>query len=268
MRLNWLSELRAKADRPYWESDLAARTLQIEMQLAGDFIARLHGDSVVWLGRSQAPTAALKKRMIKCPIYVSPDRLEQDADAADGKSELVTSTETVEKIVSSFDSLPFQSRSVDAVVLHHALEQVPDPRTVLREATRILAPGGRLLLFGYNPWSLLGLRRGLASVLPDRLAQLRLVNPIRLFDWFALLGLTLDAPPAYGGFSLVRERLSNRMPAPLPSQMPFGGVIVTSAIKQQATMHFRWHGANRRQKLATVAYPRIATWKRTQPSDD
>ncbi len=266
MHPNGLRDLRARAARPFWESDLASRTIHVEIQLAADFIARLHGDSVVWLGQSPLPTVSLKKRLIKCPVYVSPGTprpVDMGEDHEPG-----VAPDTIENIVADFDCLPFQSRSVDAVVLHHALEQVPDPRTVLREATRILAPGGRLLLFGYNPWSLLGVRRGLAAFLPDRMSQLRLINPIRLFDWFALLGLELDAPPAYGAFGLLSDPASSRVPIPQPSQMPFGGLIVTSAVKQQATMQFRWQGAKPRPKLAAVAYPRVATWKRTQPADD
>ena len=245
MRLNWLCELSAAAETPFWRSDLAARVLQIEALLGADLIARLHGESVVWMGHAPKPASLLKKRMIKCPIFVT---------ALGTSADLPT-------IVSEFDNLPFQSRSVDAVVMHHALEEVSDPRTVLREATRILAHGGRLIVFGFNPWSLLGIRRGFASLLPDRLAQLRLVNPIRLFDWFTLLGLELDAPPAYGGFGLFWDRFLSKSIVPSASQIPFGGLVITSAVKQQATMHFKKQASKSQQKLAPVAYPRIAKWQ-------
>lgn len=57
---------------------------------------------------------------------------------------------------------PVASDSAAAVILLHALEQVADPAPVLAEAERVLMPYGRLLVAGFNPWSLCGLR-GLAE---------------------------------------------------------------------------------------------------------
>ncbi len=44
-----------------------------------------------------------------------------------------------------------ETDSVDWVVLWHGLEQMQDPRALLREVTRILSDGGRLTVFGFNP---------------------------------------------------------------------------------------------------------------------
>lgn len=57
---------------------------------------------------------------------------------------------------------PLASDSVAVVILLHALERVADPTPVLAEAERVLMPFGRLLVAGFNPWSLCGLR-GLAE---------------------------------------------------------------------------------------------------------
>lgn len=57
---------------------------------------------------------------------------------------------------------PLASDSAAVVILLHVLEQVADPAPVLAEAERVLMPFGRLLVAGFNPWSLCGLR-GLAE---------------------------------------------------------------------------------------------------------
>lgn len=57
-----------------------------------------------------------------------------------------------------FDALPFPSQSLDLVVLPHALEFSRDPHLTLREVERVLVPEGRVLITGFNPASLWGLR--------------------------------------------------------------------------------------------------------------
>jgi SAM-dependent methyltransferase len=61
-------------------------------------------------------------------------------------------------IVASAAGLPVSSGSIDAVVLPHSLEIEPDPRAVLREAERVLLGEGQLIVLGFRPFSLWGLR--------------------------------------------------------------------------------------------------------------
>ncbi len=48
------------------------------------------------------------------------------------------------------ENLPFADRSFDVVLLHEVLEHVTDDRRTLREAGRVLAPGGRVVVFCPN----------------------------------------------------------------------------------------------------------------------
>ena len=57
--------------------------------------------------------------------------------------------------------LPFESQSLDLLLLPHVLEFSSNPHQVLREAERVLRPEGRLVLAGFNPRSLWGLARRL-----------------------------------------------------------------------------------------------------------
>jgi SAM-dependent methyltransferase len=88
------------------------------------------------------------------------------------------------------EELPFASQSIDLLVLPHALEFADDPHHVLREVERVLIPEGHVVISGFNPISLWGLRQVVgrsfnAPFLP-RAGQF-LALP-RLKDWLKLLG--------------------------------------------------------------------------------
>lgn len=60
-----------------------------------------------------------------------------------------------------FDALPFPNQSLDLLVLPHALELSRDPHLTLREVERVLVPEGRVMILGFNPASMWGLRQRL-----------------------------------------------------------------------------------------------------------
>ncbi len=55
-------------------------------------------------------------------------------------------------------ALPFDEQSADLVTVHQVLHYLDDPATAIREAGRILAPGGRLLIVDFAPHQLEFLR--------------------------------------------------------------------------------------------------------------
>lgn len=95
--------------------------------------------------------------------------------------------------VSRFDALPLPSDTFDVVVLHHALDFCDQPQRVLAEAARIVRPGGRVVLIGFNPYSLLGIGKWLLA--PWYAAGVWRHNSLgrtRVCDWLVLLGFWLD----------------------------------------------------------------------------
>ena len=69
---------------------------------------------------------------------------------------LFSSSEAIQKIVKFVPAdesgvLPFKSQFFDGIIIHHDLEKKGDPRQGLREAVRVLKPGGKLLLVGFIP---------------------------------------------------------------------------------------------------------------------
>lgn len=83
--------------------------------------------------------------------------------------------------------LPLATRSVDLVLLCHVLEFSTDPHALLREVDRVLVLDGHLLVVGFNPWSLFGLRRLLGGAAIPWTG--RFYSPRRVEDWCRLLGL-------------------------------------------------------------------------------
>jgi SAM-dependent methyltransferase len=67
-----------------------------------------------------------------------------------------------ENIVGDMETLPFDDGSFDAALFVGALHHVPDPLAALREAARVVTPGGRLL--AAEPCSLRVGRAGVAPV--------------------------------------------------------------------------------------------------------
>ena len=59
--------------------------------------------------------------------------------------------------------LPLAGSSVDLVALPHTLEFADDPHQILREVERVLVPEGQVLISGFNPFSLWGIRRRLSG---------------------------------------------------------------------------------------------------------
>ena len=92
--------------------------------------------------------------------------------------------------------LPIASDSVDAAVLPHTLEFATDPYAIVREVDRVLAAEGHLLVLGFRPWSVWGLRARVSrSGFPPGLR--RVLSQRRLHDWLVLLGYEVGAACPY-----------------------------------------------------------------------
>ncbi len=73
----------------------------------------------------------------------------------------VRATDIDPDVYAQADALPFETESLDVLVLPHTLEWSGDPQKVLQESHRVLAPEGHLVILGFNPWGLWSFWRGL-----------------------------------------------------------------------------------------------------------
>jgi SAM-dependent methyltransferase len=88
--------------------------------------------------------------------------------------------------------LPFAAHSIDLVVMAHALEFHDDPHQILREVERILIPEGELIITGFNPISMWGLRQRLPNCPVDFPWHGHYLSVRRLKDWLQLLGFEVE----------------------------------------------------------------------------
>lgn len=88
------------------------------------------------------------------------------------------------------EQLPLQGQSLDLVAIPHALEFSEDPHQLLREVERVLHPEGRVLIAGFNPLSLWGLKRRLGRQ-ESYPWQGRFLTLARLKDWLKLLNFEI-----------------------------------------------------------------------------
>ena len=92
------------------------------------------------------------------------------------------------QVETDYTALPFAAASIDLVVLPHVLEFASNPHQVLREVERVLVPEGQVVIAGFNPLSLFGLRRRLSGEATGYPWHGQYLSLRRLKDWLALLG--------------------------------------------------------------------------------
>lgn len=171
--------------------------------------------------------------------------------------------------------LPFATNSVDLVVLPHVLEFDANPHQILREVDRILVPEGSVVVVGFNPYSLWGLRRLLAGKRGDAPWQGRYLSIPRLRDWFALLGFETRTA-SFGCYvpPVCNERWLRRC-----HFMDFlggwlwpvtGAVYILRAIKRQPGMRLvmpKWRERIIRARALALLPQKPLTHKTEEPTD-
>lgn len=164
-------------------------------------------------------------------------------------------------VICDLRELPFAANSIDLVVMPHVVEFHDDPHQILREVERILIPDGQLVVTGFNPISLWGIRRKLPGCPREFPLNGNYISVLRLKDWMQLLNFEVDrgsfgcyAPPVH------QERWLKRwhfMEAAGDRWWSFaGGVYLLRAIKRVRGMRLimpSWTPAKSRAKALTPA---------------
>ena len=156
------------------------------------------------------------------------------------------------------EALPLDTRSVDLCLLPHTLDFAEDPHQVLRETQRVLAPEGHLVLLGFNPMSLWGLRHALGSRTAPPWCG-RFIHLSRIKDWLRLLDfewvggqmLYYRPPIAHDGMRdrlHVLERIGDRW-------WPLGGAAYLLVARRRIAGMMPLRPAWRRRRTLARPYP-------------
>ena len=144
-------------------------------------------------------------------------------------------------MVACADHLPVKSDSVDAVLLPHTLDVSIDPQKVLLEVERVLIPEGRIVLSGFNPFSLWGMVKPIKRKSASVPLQGHFVSYTRLHDWLSLLGFDVEAsevmmfrPPMQSISMMHKLEFMEKLGARLWPR--FGGVYMIRAVKRVSTL--------------------------------
>ncbi len=92
--------------------------------------------------------------------------------------------------------LPVESDSVDAILLPHTLDFSDRPHAVLREVDRVLRANGHIVILGFKPGGLWGLRRLVPGAGMPPGAD-HLISDRRLKDWLQLLDMRIQGSARY-----------------------------------------------------------------------
>lgn len=202
----------------WFQSPQGAEVLRAEQALVTPIISRLFGYHILQVGCSEEYSlieeSPVGHKIVFSPMYRPGCR----------------------QAVANNEELPLATDSIDVVVLHHALDFTDDSHRLLREATRVLRPGGQMLIVGFNPVSHWG-----AWKLFKRKINMpwcgRFISRKRISDWLRLLELHIDSveyglhfmPLKYSRLLRYAGRIE-KFGARIKS--PFGGAYFILCVKQ------------------------------------
>lgn len=121
--------------------------LAAEQQFLPSLLTDCYGKYALLIGVPKQ-ASLLKLSSFSCQMLVSP---------------IINKNKTNRFIEGDFYELPIASASMDLVLLAHTLEYIDNPRQVLAEACRVVKPEGYIIVFGFNPYSLWGLKKSLTK---------------------------------------------------------------------------------------------------------
>jgi SAM-dependent methyltransferase len=199
---------REAALQRWWQDALGAALLEAESELLAEALEDVFGWEFLQVGAWGNARELLAGSRTRRQTIIASKKFERGPD-----------------VIGRASQLPIVSDSIDAVLLPHTLEFAADPYSIVREVDRVLGAEGQLIVMGFRPWSLWGLRaRASRSGFPPGMR--RVLSQGRVQDWLELLGYEIVSTRRYlyaspwshpsvgeAGGRILRRGLVNPLPA-------------------------------------------------------
>lgn len=177
-----LSKENQKNLRKHWLfSPLGHLFLEHEKHEVSELLNLHQGSYIITIGES-AFLESLKESKLTNKIWVDPNAVICEHNLA---------------VVGRPDKLPILNDKIDFVYLAHCIGSVKNPHEVLRESYRVLQPEGHVIISGFNPWSLWGIKRLFGRLISHWPWNSHFMSVTRLKDWLALLGFEIVSTRFY-----------------------------------------------------------------------
>lgn len=174
------AQLRHDQLRIWLATPLGQSLLQQEAELLEETLDGIFGEHCLQIGLWGEPHRFLRAARTQRTVCIADTATAEGAPSAIGRPY----------------RLPILSDSVDAAILPHTLEFSGRPHAILREVHRVLRADGHLIVLGFKPGGLWGLRRLIpGAAMPPGID--RLVADRQLCDWLQLLDLHIHGVSRY-----------------------------------------------------------------------
>ena len=160
----------------WFETDLGKAVQQVEIDISNHIMPTRFGYHLLYSGQGD-PDKLLEKSPISHKFIAD--------DVPHDQSWLPF-------VFGESGALPLANESIDLVVLQHSLDFEGNPHQVLREAARVLIPGGTLMVIGFNPQSFWWGWRLFHYKTKEAPWAARFISPSRLSEWLSLLELDVE----------------------------------------------------------------------------
>lgn len=174
---------RSQITQDWLKTPLGAALLQQERRVVEEALDGVFGEQCLQLGLwGDSRTFMRFTRTQRCSVISEPRVIQGHASKPCA--------------IGHLHQLPIDSDSIDAVLLPHSLDYSDRPHAILREVNRVLRRDGRVIILGFRPGGLWGLRRLIpgAGIPPG---ADHLISERRMKDWLQLLDMRIEGATRY-----------------------------------------------------------------------